>query len=59
VTAGRREFRTYSGAIVHLPAGFPHKSPNYAIQRATRELLIDILLRWKTTPWGNAVDVGP
>jgi len=55
VSAGRREFRTYSGAIVHLPAAFPHKAPNYAIQRTARELLVDALLRWKMTPWGDAV----
>lgn len=59
MTAGRRELRIYPGAIVHLPAGFPHKATNYAIQRTARELLIDTLLRWKTTHWGNAVDVGP
>jgi DNA polymerase I-like protein with 3'-5' exonuclease and polymerase domains len=55
VTAGRREFRTYSGALVHLPRAYPHKAPNYVIQRTARELLMDALLRWAHTPWGQCV----
>lgn len=55
VKSGHTAFRTYSGAVVHLPPAFPHKAPNYAIQRTARELLVDALLRWQTTPWGTCV----
>jgi len=55
VKAGRSEFRTYSGAVVHLPRAYPHKAPNYVIQRTARELLVDALLRWAHTPWGGCV----
>lgn len=55
VTAGRTQYRTYSGAVVHLPSAFPHKAPNYVIQRSARELLVDALLRWEQTPWGGCV----
>jgi DNA polymerase family A/3'-5' exonuclease len=55
VSAGRSTFRTYSGAVVGLPRAYPHKAANYAIQRTARELLVDALLRWQQTPWGDAV----
>jgi DNA polymerase I-like protein with 3'-5' exonuclease and polymerase domains len=55
VSAGRTLFRAYSGAVVYLPRAYPHKAANYAIQRTARELLVDALLRWQHTPWGNAV----
>jgi hypothetical protein len=55
VSTGRTLFRTYSGAVVHLPRAYPHKAANYAIQRTARELLVDALLRWQHTPWGEAV----
>jgi DNA polymerase family A len=55
VSAGRTSFRTYSGAVVGLPRAYPHKAANYAIQRTARELLVDALLRWQHTPWGDAV----
>jgi DNA polymerase I-like protein with 3'-5' exonuclease and polymerase domains len=55
VKAGRTQYETYSGALVPLPRGYPHKAPNYLIQRTARELLVDALLRWRNTPWGKAV----
>jgi P4 family phage/plasmid primase-like protien len=54
VRQGRTEFRTYSGRIAYLPKHTPHKAPNYCIQGTARELLVDGLLRWQETPWGNA-----
>lgn len=55
VKAGRTHYQTYTGAIVHLPGAYPHKAPNYAIQRTARELLADALLRWNDTPWSRCV----
>jgi DNA polymerase I-like protein with 3'-5' exonuclease and polymerase domains len=55
VKAGHTHYRTYTGAVVHLPRDYPHKAPNYAIQRTARELLVDALLRWQDTPWGTSV----
>jgi hypothetical protein len=55
VTAGQAQFSTYSGAIVLLTRAYPHKAPNYAIQRTARELLVDALLRWRDSPWGDSV----
>ena len=54
VKAGFRQFTTYSGRIIHLPPAYPHKAPNYAIQGTARELLVDALLRWQATRWGEA-----
>jgi P4 family phage/plasmid primase-like protien len=48
-------FVSYSGRVIHLPRQFPHKASNYAIQGTARELLMDALIRWADTPWGNAV----
>ncbi|MGH3867253.1 MAG: DNA polymerase [Pseudonocardiaceae bacterium] len=55
VKAGQTRFTTYSGAVVHLPRDYPHKAPNYVIQRTARELLVDALLRWRDTRWGTSV----
>jgi P4 family phage/plasmid primase-like protien len=53
VKAGRTKFQTYSGRVVHLPPAFPHKGPNYCIQGTARELLVDALIRWRDTRWGD------
>ena len=55
VEAGRTQFPTYAGRVVHLPKAAPHAGPNYAIQGTARELLIDALLEWEKTPWGGCV----
>lgn len=55
VKAGQTQFTTYTGAVAHLPREYPHKAPNYVIQRTARELLVDALLRWRDTPWGTSV----
>ncbi len=51
VQRGQTTFTTYSGRVIHLPAAWPHKAPNYAIQGTARELLVDALERWDTTRW--------
>lgn len=53
VRAGRTEFPSYSGRIIHFPREFPHKAPNYAIQGSCRELLVDALIKWRDTTWGE------
>lgn len=53
VRKGHTRFETYSGRVVHFPQEFPHKAPNYAIQGSCRELLIDALVRWRDTRWGD------
>lgn len=55
VKAGRTQFPTYAGRIVHMPVQAPHAAPNYCIQGSARELLIDGLIRWSETRWGDAV----
>ena len=55
VEAGRTQFETYSGRIVHLPKRAAHAGPNYCIQGTARELLIDALIRWSKTRWGGCV----
>lgn len=55
VQSGRTQFPTYSGRVVHLDRKSPHKAPNYCIQGTARELLVDALVRWSSTKWGNAV----
>jgi P4 family phage/plasmid primase-like protien len=55
IEAGRTQWQTYSGRIIHLPKDSPHAGPNYKIQGTARELLMDALLRWHGTGWGNAV----
>jgi DNA polymerase I len=51
VEAGRTRFTTYSGRTISLPT--PHSSVNCAIQGTGWELLVDVLLRWRDTPWGS------
>lgn len=51
--AGRTQLPTYSGRVIHLDPSLPHKAPNAAIQGTARELLIDALVRWQETPWGD------
>lgn len=55
VKAGRTQFPSYSGRIIHLPRDYPHKAPNYCIQGTARELLVDALVRWRETRWGSCV----
>jgi P4 family phage/plasmid primase-like protien len=55
IEAGRTQWRAYSGRVIHLPKDSPHAGPNYKIQGSARELLMDALLRWSQTRWGNAV----
>lgn len=55
VEAGHTQFRTHSGRIVHMPKDRAYAAPNYCIQGTARELLIDALVLWNQTPWGNAV----
>lgn len=55
VDAGRSQFRTYSGRVVHMPKDRGYAAPNYCIQGTARELLIDALMRWSKTPWGGSV----
>jgi DNA polymerase I-like protein with 3'-5' exonuclease and polymerase domains len=46
---------SYSGRIIHLPRDKAYAAPNYIIQGTARELLMDALLQWRETPWGNCV----
>jgi phage/plasmid-associated DNA primase len=55
IRAGHRQFRTYSGRVIHLDPKLPHKGPNYLIQGSARELLVDALLRWERGPWGGGL----
>jgi hypothetical protein len=55
VQSGHTKFPTYSGRVVHLDPDQPHKAPNYCIQGTARELLIDGLVRWSQTRWGQCV----
>lgn len=52
--AGHTRFPSYSGRIIHLPQDTPHKALNYVVQGTARELLIDTMIRWADTAWGNA-----
>jgi hypothetical protein len=54
VRHGFTQYPAYSGRIIHFPAAFPHKAPAYAIQGSCCELLVDALMRWRDTRWGNA-----
>lgn len=54
VRSGATQFEAYSGRIIHFPPTTPHKAPAYAIQGTCRELLIDALMRWRLTRWGDA-----
>lgn len=55
IEAGRTQFPTAAGRVIHLPKLAPHAGPNYCIQGTARELLVDALLRWRQTRWGEAV----
>lgn len=55
VDSGRTQFKTHSGRIVHMPAGRGYAAGNYCIQGEARELLIDGLMRWQRTRWGNSI----
>ena len=44
-------YRTYSGRNIYINA--PHAFGNYAIQGTARELLVDGVIRWSSTPWGD------
>jgi DNA polymerase I-like protein with 3'-5' exonuclease and polymerase domains len=54
VRNGGREFPAYSGRTIWL-SRFPHAAANYCIQGSAREFLIDALLRWEQTPWGDCI----
>lgn len=55
VKNGGTTYELYNGVQLQLPQLFPHKAPNYVIQRTAREILVDALLRWRGTKWGNTV----
>jgi DNA polymerase I-like protein with 3'-5' exonuclease and polymerase domains len=55
IEAGRTQFPTAAGRVIHLPKMAPHAGPNYCIQGTARELLIDALMRWNQTRWGDSV----
>lgn len=55
VRGGVREYRTYSGRVIHLDPRLPHKAPNYIIQGTARELLIDALVLWDQGPYRGGV----
>jgi DNA polymerase I-like protein with 3'-5' exonuclease and polymerase domains len=47
----RGVYRTYSGRNIYVNA--PHAFGNYAIQGTARELLVDGVIRWSSSPWGD------
>lgn len=47
----RMVYRAYSGRNIYVNA--PHAAGNYAIQGTARELLVDGVIRWSGTRWGN------
>jgi P4 family phage/plasmid primase-like protien len=51
--AGMQRIQLYSGRVLHLPSATPHKIVNYYVQGTARELLVDGLLRWRQTNWGD------
>lgn len=55
IRSGRTQFPTAAGRVIHLPKDRPHAGPNYCIQGTARELLVDALLRWRETRWGECV----
>lgn len=55
VRQGLREYRTYSGRVIHLDPRLPHKAPNYIIQGTARELLVDALIRWDVGPYRGGI----
>lgn len=52
--SGFTQFPSYSGRIIHLPVGYPHKGAAYAISGSCRELLVDGFVQWRDTRWGEA-----
>jgi P4 family phage/plasmid primase-like protien len=50
---GMHRIQLYSGRVLHLPAATPHKIVNYYVQGTARELLVDGLLRWRQSRWGD------
>lgn len=48
----RLVYRAYSGRLIYVTRG-AHAAGNGAIQGTARELLVDGILRWKDTHWGN------
>jgi len=54
VESGRTEFQAYSGRTIYMPKDRGYAAPNYCIQGTARELLIDALMRWSGTRWGEA-----
>lgn len=55
VKNGLREYRTYSGRVIHLDPRLPHKAPNYIIQGTARECLVDALIRWEQGPYRGGI----
>ena len=55
VRSGLRQWRTYSGRVIHLDPKLPHKAPNYLIQGTARELLGDGLIDWDATEHGGGI----
>jgi hypothetical protein len=51
--AGMQRIQLYSGRVLHLPSATPHKIVNYYVQGTAREILVDGLLRWRQTKWGD------
>jgi P4 family phage/plasmid primase-like protien len=51
--AGMQRIQLYSGRVLHLPSATPHKIVNYYVQGTAREILVDGLLRWRQTRWGD------
>jgi hypothetical protein len=50
--SNRMVYRTYSGRNVYIANG-EHAAGNGAIQGTARELLVDGVLNWRRTRWGN------
>src|ERR1700722_2743598 len=48
----RLVYRAYSGRLIYVTRG-AHAAGNGAIQGTARELLVDGILNWKHTRWGN------
>lgn len=52
---GKNTYRIYTGVDLILPLDFPHKWPNYVIQRTARDKFVDGMLKWGQTRWGKNV----
>lgn len=55
VRSGGTSIQAYSGRTIWLDKRQPHKSGNYSIQGNAREFLVDGLLNWSQTRWGDSV----